>query len=46
MTINVVDINDQQPVFTQNYYNFSIVEEMQENVTVGSILVSSFHTKN
>ncbi|CAL1272163.1 unnamed protein product [Larinioides sclopetarius] len=38
MTVNVVDINDQQPVFTHSYYNFSIVEEMQENVTVGSIL--------
>ncbi|EEC18238.1 cadherin-repeats domain-containing protein [Ixodes scapularis] len=37
LTVHVVDINDQQPVFTHNYYNFSVVEEMTENVTVGTI---------
>ncbi|XP_064457801.1 protocadherin Fat 3-like [Ornithodoros turicata] len=37
LTVHVVDINDQQPVFTHNYYNFSVVEEIAENVTVGTI---------
>ncbi|XP_037269642.2 protocadherin Fat 3 isoform X1 [Rhipicephalus microplus] len=37
LTVHVVDINDQQPVFTHNYYNFSVVEEMTDNVTVGTI---------
>lgn len=37
LTVSVVDINDQQPVFTHNYYNFSVVEELPENTTVGAI---------
>lgn len=37
LTVHVVDINDQQPVFTHNYYNFTVVEEMPENTTVGTI---------
>ncbi|UYV72312.1 hypothetical protein LAZ67_9002575 [Cordylochernes scorpioides] len=38
LTIHVVDINDQQPVFTHNFYNLSTVEEIEGEVTVGAIL--------
>ena len=38
LLVNVVDINDNSPVFTHNFYNFSVIEEIQENVTVGTVL--------
>ncbi|XP_013776929.1 protocadherin Fat 4-like, partial [Limulus polyphemus] len=38
LSVKVVDINDKQPVFTHNYYNFSVFEELQENVSVGTVL--------
>ncbi|XP_074599101.1 protocadherin Fat 4-like [Brevipalpus obovatus] len=36
--VHVVDINDQTPIFAHNFYNFTVMEEMAENVTVGSVL--------
>ncbi|XP_013793137.2 protocadherin-7-like [Limulus polyphemus] len=38
LSVKVVDINDRQPVFTHNYYNFSVVEEIRQNITIGSVL--------
>ncbi|XP_076330075.1 protocadherin Fat 4-like [Tachypleus tridentatus] len=38
LTVKVVDINDMQPVFTHNYYNFSVFEELQEDISVGTVL--------
>ncbi|XP_013793311.1 cadherin EGF LAG seven-pass G-type receptor 2-like, partial [Limulus polyphemus] len=38
LTVKVVDINDKQPVFTHSHYNFSVFEELQENVSVGTVL--------
>ncbi|RWS30694.1 protocadherin Fat 4-like protein, partial [Leptotrombidium deliense] len=36
--VHVVDINDNIPVFAHNFYNFTLVEETNENVTVGNVL--------
>lgn len=38
LTVHIVDINDQQPRFIHNIYNFSVFEELQANLTVGSVL--------
>lgn len=38
LLVNVVDINDQVPVFAHNSYNFTVVEEFNANVTVGTVL--------
>ncbi|KAG1665576.1 Protocadherin Fat 4 [Nymphon striatum] len=38
LSINVVDVNDQHPSFKKELYNFSIIEEMGTNLTVGHIL--------
>ncbi|RWS16902.1 protocadherin Fat 4-like protein, partial [Dinothrombium tinctorium] len=36
--VHVVDINDNIPVFAHSFYNFTLIEEMGENVTVGNVL--------
>ncbi|XP_053211715.1 protocadherin Fat 4-like isoform X1 [Panonychus citri] len=36
--VHVVDINDQSPIFAHNFYNFSVIEELGGNDTVGTVL--------
>lgn len=38
LLVNIVDINDNPPVFGHRFYNFSVVEEMAVNITVGTVL--------
>lgn len=38
LLINVVDINDQVPTFAQSSYNFTVVEELPGNTTIGTVL--------
>lgn len=37
LIINIIDINDQQPVFAHQFYNFTILEESGANQTVGQM---------
>lgn len=37
LIINIIDINDQQPVFAHQFYNFTILEESSANQTVGQM---------
>lgn len=37
LMINIIDINDQQPQFTHQFYNFTVLEEAGANVTVGQM---------
>lgn len=37
LIINIIDINDQQPIFAHQFYNFTILEESGANQTVGQM---------
>jgi len=37
LIINIIDINDQQPVFAHQFYNFTVLEESGANQTVGQM---------
>nr|XP_046916120.1 protocadherin Fat 4-like isoform X2 [Dermatophagoides farinae] len=38
LLVNLVDINDNAPQFTHDVYNFTVVEELGANITVGTVL--------
>lgn len=38
LLVNLVDINDNSPQFTHEVYNFTVVEELGVNITVGTVL--------
>nr|XP_027203228.1 protocadherin Fat 4-like [Dermatophagoides pteronyssinus] len=38
LLVNLVDINDNSPQFTHDLYNFTVVEELGSNVTVGTVM--------
>lgn len=38
LIINIIDINDQQPVFAHQFYNFTVTEESGANQTVGQLM--------
>jgi len=40
LIVNIIDINDQQPVFAHQFYNFTLNEEAGPNQTVGQPLVA------
>lgn len=37
LIVNIIDINDQQPIFGHPFYNFTILEESGANQTVGQL---------
>ncbi|KAI2804340.1 hypothetical protein BLOT_003322, partial [Blomia tropicalis] len=40
LLVNLVDINDNTPQFTHEFYNFTVVEEVNANLTVGTVLAT------
>ncbi|OTF81020.1 protocadherin Fat 4-like protein, partial [Euroglyphus maynei] len=38
LLVNLVDINDNSPQFTHDVYNFTVVEELGSNITVGTVM--------
>lgn len=40
LLVNLVDINDNPPTFTFDLYNFTVVEEMEANITAGAVLAT------
>ena len=40
LTINVIDLNDNAPVFTEDSYNFTISEQNDPNILIGCVNVT------